>query len=140
VYHKLSRASMLALQAREIFDEKLFLTEHHTHILATIHERDILVIQERKKKDSIGSAVDLTYFQHGLVPQKRLVRHEAIALMRSAHPPIPIHLNKRLDHYSGLIQKLYGAQESDVSDAEREHRRPKRNKSSQVSSQVVVLD
>jgi hypothetical protein len=94
---------MLALQAREIFDEKLFLTEHHTHILATIHERDILVIQERKKKDSLGSAVDLTYFQHGLVPQSRIVRQQAIALMKSAHPPIPIHLNKAVTHYCGLV-------------------------------------
>jgi hypothetical protein len=117
---------MSALQAERIHEKKCFLTEHHVHVLATMQKRDILVIQE-KKKDALGSAVDLTHYQQGLVPQQKITRRAATALMKSAHPPVPIHLNKNITHFSGLVPKLLGAHEgSDASDDEREHTRSRK--------------
>jgi hypothetical protein len=91
------------LQAEEIMDDNMYLTEHHVHALANLHGRDILVFQDRKKKDALGSKVDIVHYQPGFKPQMRIGRQTASQLMKSDAPPVPIHLNVSVTHFSGLV-------------------------------------
>jgi hypothetical protein len=94
---------VLTLQAEKIIEENKFLKEHHIHALATMHSRDILLFQDRKGKDSLGSKVDMVHFQPGFKQQTRIMRQEAKQLMKKTPAPIPIHLNAAVSHFSGLV-------------------------------------
>jgi hypothetical protein len=92
------------LQAEEIMKDNKFLTEHHCIALANMHDRDILIFQDRAKKNVLGSKVDMIHYQPGFKPPTSLSRHEAVALMKKKNAaPIPIHLNASVSHFSGLV-------------------------------------
>lgn len=83
------------MKACDIQDSLGYLTEAHTHVLANMTNRSIVVMQE------MDSRLSCLLFNPGYRVQVEVTRQKLQQLLSEAVPPVIIHLES--GHYSALV-------------------------------------